>query len=48
MLYMQENDVEAEEAAIWFLNEHEDLWTGWVPDDIAQKVKDSLASADGS
>lgn len=33
-------DVEA--AARWFLAEYEDVWTGWVPADVAQKVKSAL------
>lgn len=42
LLYMQENDAEAEQAAEWFLREHEDLWTDWVPEDVAERVKASL------
>lgn len=40
--YMEEKDVSAEEAAIWWMNEHEDVWTSWVDEDIAEKVKDAL------
>lgn len=40
--YMDKNDVSPEEAAHWWMQEHEDLWTEWVPDDIAKKVKDAL------
>lgn len=40
--YMLENDVSPEEAGIWWLQEYEDVWTEWVPDDIAEKVKESL------
>ncbi|MFA1820949.1 hypothetical protein ACDX78_12325 [Virgibacillus oceani] len=40
--YMIENSVNEDEAAVWFLETHEDIWTEWVPDDIAQNVKDSL------
>ncbi|SFA80663.1 glycine betaine/proline transport system substrate-binding protein [Lentibacillus halodurans] len=41
--YMNENeDASAEEAAIWWMNEHEDEWTSWVPEDVADKVKDSM------
>ncbi|WP_273701681.1 ABC transporter substrate-binding protein [Tepidanaerobacter acetatoxydans] len=42
LAYMQENDVNATEAAMWFLREYEDLWAQWLPDDIANKVKKSL------
>ena len=29
-------------AAAWFLKKREDIWTPWVPEEIAQKVKESL------
>lgn len=31
-----------EEAAAWFLKEYEDVWTDWVPEDVANKVKARL------
>ncbi len=42
LLYMQDNNAEAPEAAIWFLKNYESVWTEWVPADIAQKVKSAL------
>ena len=42
LAYMQENDADADEAAKWFLQEYEDLWTQWLPEDIASKVKKAL------
>ncbi|QHE51199.1 ABC transporter substrate-binding protein [Pontibacillus sp. HMF3514] len=42
LTYMKENDASEEEAAKWWLKQHEDLWTEWVPEDVAKKVKDSL------
>ena len=30
------------EAAEWFLNEYEEVWTQWVPADIAAKIKAAL------
>ncbi|UFU00395.1 ABC transporter substrate-binding protein [Radiobacillus kanasensis] len=42
LVYMNENEASAEDAAVWWIKEHEDLWTKWVPEDIATKVKDSL------
>lgn len=42
LAYMQENDATTDETAQWFLKENEDLWTQWVPEDIANKVKDAL------
>lgn len=40
--YMEENQASPEEAAIWWMGEHEDIWTSWVPEDVAKKVKDSM------
>ena len=42
LAYMQDNEASTDEAAIWFLQENEDLWTQWVPADIASKVKAAL------
>lgn len=42
LAFMQENDVKTKDAAIWFFKEYEDLWTTWVPADIADKVKAAL------
>ena len=41
--YMQDNDMSSDETAIWFLNEYEDLWTSWLPEENAQNVKDAIA-----
>ncbi|TQS76566.1 ABC transporter substrate-binding protein [Ornithinibacillus gellani] len=42
LAYMEDNDASAEEAAEWWMKEHEDLWTAWLDEDIAKKVKDAL------
>jgi glycine betaine/proline transport system substrate-binding protein len=42
LVYMQDNDATAKEAAHWWLKKHEDLWSKWVPNDVAQKVKNAL------
>lgn len=42
LAYMRDNNVSADEAALWFLKEKEDIWTKWVPEDIAEKVKQKL------
>ncbi|WP_129600137.1 ABC transporter substrate-binding protein [Anaerophilus nitritogenes] len=42
LAYMQENEVNADKAAKWFLKENEDLWTKWVPNEIAKKVKKAI------
>jgi len=40
--YMEQNNVDAKEAAKWFLKEREDIWTKWVPSEVAEKVKAEL------
>lgn len=42
LAYMEDNDADEKAAAIWFLKEYEELWTQWVPEDVAEKVKASL------
>lgn len=42
LAYMQETKASTEDAAIWFLKNYEDLWTGWVSADVAGKVKAAL------
>jgi len=42
LAYMIDSDADAREAAKWFLSEKEDLWTKWVPADVAEKVKAAL------
>lgn len=42
LLYMQENDVEADEAAQEFLRTREDLWTAWVSDEVADMIRAAL------
>ena len=42
LAYMQKYDADAEEAAIYFLQEYESTWTKWVPSDVAEKVKAAL------
>jgi glycine betaine/proline transport system substrate-binding protein len=33
---------DAEEAAIWFLRNREDVWTEWVSDEVADNVRAAL------
>ena len=42
MAYTDEKKVSINRAAMWFLKNYESLWTGWVPEDVAQKVKAAL------
>lgn len=42
LIFMEENDGDPEIAAREWLREYEDLWTEWVPDDVADDVLDAL------
>ena len=42
LLYLQETGAETDETAMWFLKELEDVWSKWVPRDVAGKVKAAL------
>jgi len=45
LAYMQRESAGIEEAALYFLRTYEDVWTAWVPADVAQRVRDALAGA---
>lgn len=40
---MEAEGWDSQQTAIWFLQEKETVWTAWVSDDVAGKVKDALA-----
>lgn len=40
--YMQEEDKNAEQTALYFLQNHPDIWQQWVPEDVAQRITKSL------
>lgn len=40
--YMEEKDADADETAKWWMIEYEDVWTPWVSDEVAEKVKAAL------
>jgi glycine betaine/proline transport system substrate-binding protein len=42
LAYMQDKETDTKEAAKWFLKEREDMWTKWVPEEVASKVKEAL------
>ena len=42
LVYMTENQATGEDAAIEFLATKEDVWTKWVPAEVAKKVKSAL------
>jgi len=42
LAYMQDNDGSTEKAAVNFLKLHEDIWTKWVSEDVAKRVREAL------
>ena len=42
LAYMMKNECDTMEAAVWFLKTREDVWTKWVPEEIAEKVKKAI------
>ncbi len=40
--YMDENELDAEPTAQWFLKSKQDIWTQWLPADVAQRVQAAL------
>lgn len=42
LAYMENNEVEADEAAVWFMLENEDLWSPWVSDEAYDSIMDYL------
>ena len=42
LAWMEENQADGEYGAYHFLETYEDVWTSWVPADVAKKVKASL------
>jgi len=40
--YMEENEADATETAKWWMTENEDVWSTWVSDEVAEKVKTAL------
>ena len=42
LAYMMENECDTRDAAVWFLKTREDVWTKWVPEEIAEKVKEAI------
>lgn len=43
LAYMNESGGEPKDAAIWFLQEHEEIWTKFVTDKAADKIKEAVA-----
>lgn len=42
LAYMQDNNAEPIDAAIWYLKNNKDTWNNWIPTNIAEKVNSSL------
>lgn len=44
MLEHDPSDVSAPNTATWWLSENEEIWTEWVPEEVAEKVKEALSN----
>jgi glycine betaine/proline transport system substrate-binding protein len=44
-IWMSENNASTDEAAIWYLMTYPEVWSAFVPDDVAAAVQDALAEA---
>jgi glycine betaine/proline transport system substrate-binding protein len=42
LVYMNDNQADGADTALEFLRKHEDVWTNWVSEDIAGKIKAAL------
>jgi glycine betaine/proline transport system substrate-binding protein len=42
LVYMSDNQASGEDAALEFFRKHEDVWTQWVSEDVAKKIKAGL------
>lgn len=42
LAYMQQNELQADDAAIWFLQEYTEIWEPWVTEDAYQNIMDSI------
>ncbi|MFP4200124.1 MAG: ABC transporter substrate-binding protein [Clostridia bacterium] len=40
--YMETEDASAEEAAIWYFENFEEIWREWLPEDVEQKIEEAL------
>ena len=40
--YMEVEGADAEEATIWYLENFQEKWRSWVPDDVEQRIEDAL------
>lgn len=45
LAYAQDEGASIDETAEWWLRNNEDVWTAWVPQDVADRVKSALGSA---
>jgi glycine betaine/proline transport system substrate-binding protein len=43
LAYMTDTGGEPVDAAVWFLKNRENIWTKFVPTDVANKVKEAVA-----
>ncbi len=44
LAYMQEHGADMDKTVDWFFKEYEDLWTSWVPKEVANQIKATLGT----
>ena len=42
LVYMADNQAEGSDAAVEFLRKHEAVWTAWLSDSVANKVRQGI------
>jgi glycine betaine/proline transport system substrate-binding protein len=42
LAYMRDKKANTQAAAVWFLKNYQELWSGWVPKNVVKKVKAAL------
>ncbi len=42
LAYMRTENATPDQAALRFLKTHPEIWTGWVPEDVAARIRAAL------
>ena len=42
LVEMEEPNSDPMDEAVWFLNKYPEVWTEWVTDDVAERIKQAL------
>lgn len=47
LFYIHDNEATADQAAIWWLENNEDIWTEWATDEAVEGVQEALEAGEG-